>query len=1116
MIKLTQYTPISGGKPIGKEFSLDENGELVKGTNLGLPVFCRADVLTFPLGLVDICGWLNEWQDEVFAVGHHVPKVGGDGPFLIATTSTANDKMWREKMLDEHPQTEGWRVIARSDSSMKRAIGDDGRCLIPVDYDPAGVPLAPAEVLGILAQVEPLFAKAGCVYFASSSSYLTVDGVVKKGAGGARFLFEGDAEGVSLTGKRANSENDPANLATIFDILVKRLVIAGHFTAKVRKQGVLHLATIIDPALANVVQPDFWGAPNFADPRIGRARPPIVYREGPVVQLRDIKPLTPEEVAAYDAIYQDQLAINADEIAANKAAHTEDRVARTKTQLAKEGRTVDENEIRQRLIKADRDRRLSLTDVIFVDNMDQWVLCSVIAANFERFDGLSCSSPSDPFYKDPTQTKTARHKGKIVRSRGEVGVIDFVTGQPTFYQIDTLDFVDILSTNQRAEREGDAVAKADLAKERDLLIDPPPVAESILAYPMVAAEDVGTAVAGLINRAGAVTTVGLPMEREGLRHIAEHGHKGQIIVPDTESAVGIKHFLQRVDPSLKVAIIPSRTADADEIRKTHGEDALEYFDEFGGRHGMKDILCEKRDAVIALHKAGFVAVLGQVCVRKVGETTISCEYMHTCGFWERARAIGHSDVHIRAAKGLLGVTSPLALGKEAPPQPSDTLLLLTDEMVLADRHEWPMQVFETTPVLTEFLGMLRNAENGEPGRAPDGFWDRLGEYVGSTGISPATSPADALEKAKHYYRAKTKKGSLPSPAAIGHAIEAYSRREATFLPVGDTMLVRAKPILRRVAGSQVLLASANGPSAPRVANLISKIAGTSPLNGGRKITRAAEIKLPSYVLQVIERVGEKAGRKTAAQWCAPGKVGSTPQPNSAMRDLKLGVRVLLETQGPGILITTPSDQVTALFGDLAGLTILSRNAFGVASVCDDGALHGARWVMVLGLPNVVDARLRDALVDLPSDQWGEDAMDPTKPITRRVRPEFFTRSGGSVRPGFVGYRRAGVDQASDLTVFGLVTSPAIRAAEVLAAMEASDGLARQLIVVSNSPLAHPAALSTGVLVDEVRPFEQVFPPAVSVLNKLGMNATQIGAELGMTAASVRKQLQRAKAKINKA
>lgn len=1104
MIKLTLYTPLAGGLHVGKEFSLDDSGALV-ATPARPPIYCRADVLTFPHGLAEIFEWLQEVENEAFAVGHHVPKAGGDGPFFLVTGNDLKDHGHLVHMYDRHPEIEGWRLLARTAGSIKRAVGDDGRCLLVIDYDPIGAPLDQPAVLATLAQIEPQFADAACVHFGSSSSHLTVDGEMRKGAGGARFIFEADC---TYPEPRQTPQDDPADLQRIFGILVKRLVLAGHFVAKVRKSGVLHLGTIIDPAMGTLTQPDFWGAPGFNSPRIGRARPPIAYREGGVLSLRDIAPLSADELAAYRAIASEQEHIHADEMAANKAASFEAQVGRSKVTLAKTGRPVDELEIRERLKKAQRDRRLSWTDVIFVDSMDQWVPCNVIAANPHQFEGLACSSPSNPFHNcEPGDERPARGKGTIRINRGDVGVYDHVTGHHVFFQIDAMDFEGIISANRREDRK-DLIGTPDPTYVEDgPQIDPAPVVESVLAFPLVATEDVASSADSLVNRTGATTIIGYDLEREVLRAFVEGGHRGQIIVPAIADAVALKRHLAEIDPSLKVMIVPGRAADANAIRKAHGEDTLEFFDDFGGRHGSEDILCYKREAVIELHEAGFVAVSGQVCIRSTETSTVKCQFIQTCGFLQRERAVGHADIHIRLARSILGEVSPMAVGSDAPMQPSDTLWLSAGAAALCERHEWPIRVFEASEVLSEFLGCVRQAGGGSPSRAPTGFWDRLEEYVGQTGVTPSVSPQESLERATRYRRVKTKRGTVPAPAAIARAIEAYFNKEAAITEIGNALHVRISPALRRPAESRVMLASTDGASAPRVANLLKKTKAAEPIEGGRSITRCSERRLPSRVVQILQRVGKKAGQRSVAEWCAHDK--DLPVV-SAVRDVWLDVAVRLKEKGPGLLVVENTPQVMGLFGGMAGLTILPHAAVAVASVCKGGLPKDARWAMVIGVPFIRDSHLRDAVVDLPVSQWSDAITDPTKPIARRVRPEFFTRDQGSVRPGYVEYRRAGTDQAADVTLFGLTTASVIRVAEWLAAMEAEDGVDRELAVVANFPLAHPAALALGVLVDEVVTFESAFPPAATELRRAGMSVPQIAQELGMSQAAVKKALQRAK------
>lgn len=229
-------------------------------------------------------------------------------------------------------------MLAANPGAVARTKADFGffegqRGVLTLDYDPpASGALSRDDLWASLLRVAPAVASASVVWWCSGSSHIHVNGVEVQALKGQRlFILIEDASDT----KRA------------FDVLKKRLWLAGLGSVLVGGAGSLLMRCLFDEAMAQPARLDFIGGAVCGAGVEQRRGAPQVLSDGGWLNTREALPnLSASDEGRYEAMLQEARAAKRGEAEAARAAWKSKRVAEGLPVMMAAGASASEAEAR--------------------------------------------------------------------------------------------------------------------------------------------------------------------------------------------------------------------------------------------------------------------------------------------------------------------------------------------------------------------------------------------------------------------------------------------------------------------------------------------------------------------------------------------------------------------------------------------------------------------------------------------------------------------------------------------------------------------------------------------------------------------------------------------------
>jgi hypothetical protein len=1123
MLRVTAFAP-TGGAHIGKTFSVSEDGKLIKG-DVRMPM---GDI-AHGLALEDIAAfhrWLvaNRHMHMCLTYGTMKP---GITKALVAPASLSGPALQRWR--SEFPQFADLAAVTRSSRDLAYR---PGMGILSIDNDPtprqvaAGEIKTPGDVWRELCAVWPELDGHARVCTESATTHLYIDGKEVVGRKGCRILLPV----MMHDGMRPDAGPRP-----YMDLLNKRLVNLGRYSVFTSTNGTMFLRTCIDMAMFRPTQPDFLGAPKLLSPRLSQHRPDPVFIDGDraPLDMRSIPGFGEDEARLYQSIVEEETRRNRDEIAEVRG-RWHDR--RDEVEFDANAGRIDRATLRRRRVAA-MDKSvgvLPLSTAIHIDN-GGWVTGEQIVAQPHVYANKSCASPTEADYGAVDAKGVGRHKG-MIRLRDHDGVkqpmvIDYAHGAMKWYrfvpdnEIDAFALEKAVGTEAPAEaQDGDsaevytdshkgqkpasglACAITEVSGEseagKDVFVRnvsdamkiqpaPPPVVDAP-NYPMIPHDQVPKAAVAIVDDSsdGVRCVLGQRLELAVAEaFFAKAEWKGKtIIVRDYDAAHQLKRWIARVQPKAKVMVIPGRTVDPAKLRSRYGAEFLQFWRN-GNVAGMDDIICMKRNAVAALHKAGLGPVASHVCRRPGldGEDGERCEFFSKCGKIARLQAKPDADVVIETAAALAGQANPL-LEADGDGGRASAEMLLTD---IADRPTsrvlvWSYRYWQQA-LLSLFLPFAERREEPSYLAAGEGSSEALAAWAGHLHVRPGMSETAALAAVERWKRQTMETGAgreerLPSRLETRWAIEEWIAGHAIIRVEADKVKAIIQVPPRRLEGAQALVLATTRSARD---NMVSRIS-ISPAAGHGVTTSASWRALPSKVVQIAPAAGELDVGHWLAKHREPDK-----KLRGSVRDVLTLVDMVARMRGPGIVLC---QRGTLAVQHLAGRQDVQVVLFDEVTAVAFGAgllRADARWCIVIGRNYPSEGRILEYLTSASPEDWPASVTRLDGLAWYRAQPVYCRRDGTPHAFTGAGYRWAGTDAVTDQAIVSAVAAPVQRVAEWLSDV-AGETL---MLIVDGFPLAVPGS-QDGVPADEVLTLGQAVPPATWLMTELlGMSAAEVSAVL---------------------
>jgi hypothetical protein len=347
---------------LGKKFSLDANGQLVKETSGNLS---------------HGYGTVREF-DNATELGAILEGIGTDQAIMASLPRdriTAFDLVTKS-VLEEHPG-------ALSRSKEHFAFPPEPGIFI-LDYDPPqkGIAMTRDHLWSVLKSVVPGIGEASVVWWCSGSSY----------------IFDGARELAGLKGQRFYIlVNDLSDTDRFGAVLQARLWLAGYGRIEISKSGQNLLRTIADAAMAQPARLDFIGGAVCLPPLEQRRGMPVIISDGGWLDTTKYH-LSPKEDAAFAKVVADAKTEAEPESLAAKSAWQEGREKVALLKMIEAG--VDPVQARDRVKKSIAMAIVGVLNADFDITLDDGEVVTVgdLLADPDRYDKRMTLDPMEPEY----------------------------------------------------------------------------------------------------------------------------------------------------------------------------------------------------------------------------------------------------------------------------------------------------------------------------------------------------------------------------------------------------------------------------------------------------------------------------------------------------------------------------------------------------------------------------------------------------------------------------------------------------------------------------------------------------------------------------------------------
>lgn len=1096
------------GYRLGKRFALDSDENLTSGAPYA-PSVALGYVMEVKSG-ADLGCYIDEFGDRGWCLLYSIP-VGatndaeghGDDFTMVPHDMLRNPQEVLRARLAVSPAA--FPAISRTKPHLKYKAGRGGHVLLSFDYDPGLTRLTEDEIIAQLACVHPGFAAAPVTIVDSSSSYIFVDGKMRKGAGGLRLIFDAVVDYL-----------DPEiGLAEYADRVHNRLILAGYCWPSISERGGLAVKTVVDRSLYNITQPDFLGGVSFADDRITRQRPAcrITRANHEPLRLDDISPLTHAENAQLQAAIADIRHRMRPEIDETKARWVEDNTNRRQASSKAAGGTIrsDEEVRRHYAAVAAYDgeiKSIPMDHPIHFDNGIGWKTGhQIMEADPRSWVGKTCADPWEPYYRSP-DGKPSRYKGKFILDAGSPCIITFSHGETRRYAFaDEYAFSGLLGT--RVVEQNLELPPLEAPK----LKVPEPGHYQVMAraIPHLPAEQFRQAAEDAVRRKSSTAVAGLPLQRHIAAHWVRSYRRSLIAVPDMRAAVNAKLWLKEVmGATTRVMIMPSRSSPHADYRKTYGPDVFEYWGKDGRVTGVSDDICLMQGKIRGLHSTGLPSVSSHACVHRSEDTGMHyCQRYWQCGFIAREGALDSSQVDfvIRIAGQMVGERNPLLGGKG---EPANALLLDLAERPVASHLSTPLSFWQEHPVLTMVLE-CPEVNIAKETRKPAGFDDAMGEITQRhmlAAIRPETPEAEAKKIASKYrdsvvkpfrvmcVAAKIDKDAIATPLEFAHALDAWFKGEAVIKQRADIVDIFVHRPWRRLDGTPSLFAAASvGRAYGTLDSLKTAKIGERGLD--RKIPPSVALSggcdLPSRVVQVV------GGRLGYSMYQVTGSLNGGDRSKTdrilrgkEIRDFGALLGLIVREIGPVALLTADPDSTQEMLNaqEIRGCRVINMFECNLAHMLANPLSAGTRAAFVLGYRR---ANLPDVLkrvVSAHPEGW-PDEIDGLSGGLQQVVSRFLVREGGEIGEvgaleGTLQHRLGSENPVLDETLMSMVSESVEYLANALSELEGRDGISRTLGLLSDHPFAIERANPQGrIILDHMSHWKDVIPSAAWIWTRQG-------------------------------
>lgn len=259
-----------------------------------------------------------------------------------------------------------------------------GRSVLVIDFDPAkGGEMSREELYAAVLDAAPGLKGAGCVWWASSSSY----------------IFDGERQVTGLRGQRLYFLiEDGTDTERALKVINRRAWLAGRGRIEVSAAGSLLVRGLADEAMATAARLDFIGG-SVCEPPLSQRRPPPEVVCGGFVDTRSAVPdLSPSEANEYQRLLAEakrERAPEAERIKAERAAAREGDQVRS---LTASGAPEQEARHRAKATTASLNVGELCGDFVIILAHGERVTVADLLADKARFDGESCLDPVEPEY----------------------------------------------------------------------------------------------------------------------------------------------------------------------------------------------------------------------------------------------------------------------------------------------------------------------------------------------------------------------------------------------------------------------------------------------------------------------------------------------------------------------------------------------------------------------------------------------------------------------------------------------------------------------------------------------------------------------------------------------